>query len=1317
MDNDKSSSNDKLDVRKHDIVRRLAVVDYIIYGLLRLSKKGGLKYGSFSPREIGALLFNIPYGEGNKATGQGNDFLWEERKNTGLNKTIGYVVDRLSWLLKRHVDKDAYKIFKENGEEVKRYPAPLPTKKQIFQVLQLATQLAPEELKQLGLPAHSQHPLLQRAIAELATYEGDHWHERFLKVYKAAISWKRNDNDNQDNWIVERKDIRSYIDAFFGSDDRTDKDKETIACTDEEKIVLKKKIKNAVDRLLLQAGTGQARFLSVSDQENYIKNYIRKPFLDQLIQTIIYNNRLSQDFPVYLKHITIEPVGAFPISDATTEPKQGVFHEHLLKAAHEKGIQTDVDDIFQHLLSRSVFRVVSHFYIRLEEKDIEIDDEYQGFSKDAYKRLRAKNGDTIKEHFKVSSTGIGGTNSHILKTLNSAVLSDLDCLRGEYFPIAHDIFIDQEIISNLAPSPVWSHNYVYLCHNKTLSQAMKESCQERKFSSYEDFRFYSPEGQGNYYGFDSLLSSAKSNLQARLDAIRSTRVEPDTYILDLRKRVEQHDVFNRAINLVTSYPFSSFAFESSLKADFLDKIFEKSKEFKLVVFRPIPKDKKREDKDIIKKHVPQEGTSSIFVANISGSDTYYVSIFNKLGRIVVDTEEGEFLPNQELLDDLKQASIKTPSDEAKKVIVEKIIEETNYYSHYPFIFYKGCLEIAKTFLDEGAYRKAYPYLKLVKDALIQIANQGIIWLGRYRSSVNSNNDVDVQDGEQLPRNEFPIFSGALIAFYEICLAQYLYVLDWQAELTKQKHEYFLDLIENVNDITQREIVKQCWLALDRAEEHLTVRIAKYHMIDEVSQAAFHPHYKLLAQIYFLRARLFMWFPTRVAPASAEYFPPTNISTCAGERHIHGGRLFLNERARVYAACDGDNELYVICTVHQAWTWLLFGMLSNHNFSIPISVRDRDREIIEHKDALSWARQLRDHALLNYREIGQHCYQAIKEKSGLSEKLADKHSKFNRYKINPIPTIRETVDEEPGYRRKNEAPQDSFSKEGCSEEDDSESSEPSNQESQDQSSGILYLDMSYMALLRRYVDPDNSDSAETIYLFGPKACYLFFIRGLYHLCSKDKNEFYNSNDDDDEKGPVTNIEEWDSKLQHCYNLFSYAWASADDGCDIRQIADDDNNHKWVIERYLKDEDTSCEDIGEGRVKPPNPHAESVWYLYPHRIAEIADLGKVFAATCAILRLYTSDNHQKLLEEIDWLLKRLPISGGCEFPDDLKKALSDQERYNGHLLSYLEECNKSISNACEKFTQQKEKIGFQSFLKLKGKLLEEILKLDAVINKKT
>ena len=374
-----------------------------------------------------------------------------------------------------------------------------------------------------------------------------------------------------------------------------------------------------------------------------------------------------------------------------------------------------------------------------------------------------------------------------------------------------------------------------------------------------------------------------------------------------------------------------------------------------------------------------------------------------------------------------------------------------------------------------------------------------------------------------------------------------------------------------------------------------------------------------------------------------------------------------ERARLFAACHGGIIRYNNYTAYQCRFWLMTAYSS---------AAGTDEIGFSVAECMRWAEQLRNHALLHYKAIGRQAYYSIKEKSGLEGKL--RTSDYGRIQVESICTINETRDEEPGCEKVG-----------------------------DQS--ILTLDMRYLAVKRGCVDANNPKSAEVIYLFGPETCHLFLIRGLYFLCSNQAEEFQPielSKGGKEITSSELDLADWRYKFEHSYRILTYAWAIAGDGCGIEDVNSDDAQDK--IDRRI----TRCNYEGPDFI--PNErrdrHSESVWNLYPFRVSEIAELGKVFAAACAALRCYTDEDRTVRLAEMNDLLDSLPGGAHYQVNPQLIKSMKGQQRMNSSLISYFRRCSDVIrkwAGDSENKVFNSQAIGFA-----REELIKELFALNAM-----
>ncbi|MEL7069449.1 MAG: hypothetical protein AAGN15_12450 [Cyanobacteria bacterium J06581_3] len=559
----------------------------------------------------------------------------------------------------------------------------------------------------------------------------------------------------------------------------------------------------------------------------------------------------------------------------------------------------------------------------------------------------------------------------------------------------------------------------------------------------------------------------------------------------------------------------------------------------------------------------------------------------------------------------------------KDVIGDILEQRKELTKEDPYICFDAYLSIAEALLDEGAYRSSYYYLKSLT-VLESFVRQGL----------------DVNQGNFVPGSQsFEVFSGALIVRYLICVASYYYLYDREDDLSC---EYLL--LDCTSDINRQVLIQKAWAKLEEAQQHMEVRLRKYTIIREPSQGTFSPHYELLGRIYFARAKLLLFFPNFVPRVRDESVLPTErfVGQQRTEASIHWGRLFLIEKARLYTAADGNSEVYACYCSMQVYTYLMAAYAQADNVQLFNASTTLSRD-----GCLRWARQLRDHALLTYAETGRQCYYDIKEKSGLSDSDDYAYSDFDdyeynkegRYTVEKIPAIFEVRG--PDQVRPNQ-PEDDF----------------------------LTLDISLLGVrIQELPKLTPNHPTQNIYLFGANACYLFFARGLYLLCSDTASEF-------EVEAPNVEIQ-WDAKLKKSIRLLNMAWAIAEDGCVFtqeRQEVDGKPTSVRKITRLFSDE-------AEPELYT-SQEISSVRDLYPRRVTELADLGKIFSAACMVLRLQivSPEAQGTVLTDIDKILKML--HGGYRLKETLKKLLLHQGRYNGNLKEYLSNADETIRHYAEK-----------------------------------
>lgn len=217
--------------------------------------------------------------------------------------------------------------------------------------------------------------------------------------------------------------------------------------------------------------------------------------------------------------------------------------------------------------------------------------------------------------------------------------------------------------------------------------------------------------------------------------------------------------------------------------------------------------------------------------------------------------------------------------------------------------------------------------------------------------------------------------------------------------------------------------------------------------------------------------------------------------------------------------------------------------------------------------------------------------------------------------------------------------------------------------------------------------------ESIYLFGVHSTMILFSMGLLELCNKGKDI------------EIT-LEE---NIKKAKQLFVYTTAIAEEGGKYKR---DDRGKK-----DRKEDLTITRDPRRGiDPKDDSNHDEFDSYiriLYPHRITQFVDFGKVFAATCQailILNNYKNDEdkeknvvqYEEYYKKITKLLKNLQRNV-------INPELTDnnlyQPRFNGHFTLHFD----TIKKYFDLLWQKRQDFTKLSLLQIRDKIVKDIFKI--------
>jgi hypothetical protein len=491
--------------------------------------------------------------------------------------------------------------------------------------------------------------------------------------------------------------------------------------------------------------------------------------------------------------------------------------------------------------------------------------------------------------------------------------------------------------------------------------------------------------------------------------------------------------------------------------------------------------------------------------------------------------------------------------------------EINPGKYWSSVAYDAHLNITEAYLKEGLYRIAKKYLDII--------------------------EPHIEDAKKSKNN---FLNDLLLAKYELCLFRYHYFTDFEDSESRKLHSDRSSAIRAATD------------SLSYAEEYLKNFLEKHYIIGESAQSNFHPFFYIFSRIYAHRAKLYIF--------TSSY---TDRPGSRWDGLVEPIRLF--EKARIYAAREGNTVHYAYWSSFQSWCYLMLAYLGNS----PSSHQEFSRT-----ECIDWAKRLVRSALICYENTGKLCYQQIKDNSGrITNNIIDDkyYEKYGDIQIQVAPLIQE-LSEDSKYSQK-----------------------------YDSEKNVIYIDFS---ILKQNISSEH----KSIYLFGTHSSILIFAMGMLELCDDEQNE-----------------NQLEISIQKAIRMFTYCSAIAEEGNYVKRNTSDGTVY---LERIFETED-SLDSLVRG--------------LYPHRLTQFADLGKIWAATCkSILHIYNANTDW---QDINKLLESLPNSPKTRVLHNV----CGQQRYNGHLESH-----------CEKLFQyfeqlQGKKPDYSSLIEIRNKIVRDIFKI--------
>ena len=508
--------------------------------------------------------------------------------------------------------------------------------------------------------------------------------------------------------------------------------------------------------------------------------------------------------------------------------------------------------------------------------------------------------------------------------------------------------------------------------------------------------------------------------------------------------------------------------------------------------------------------------------------------------------------------------------------------------------YAAHIEIAKSNLKEGLYRVGKQYLDALKPHFKE-----------------ENKDF---------------LGNLLFAKYHLCWFRYYYLIDLNDPDCPYPDRY--------------QAVRAAEDELEEAEKALRNRLDKYSKLKELPQTNFHPHFYLLSRIYAHRAKLHLFFPA--------YTRQTDKWNALLEP------IRLLEKARIFAARDGNSVFYAQWSAYQSWSYLMAAYLGDQN-ELPNQAFERDQ-------CIDWAQRLIDHALRCYSSHGKLCYQRIKDNGG---KTTDQSYPSGHLST---PAQVETVEGAQSIPVQGKMYYETYGKTRIQVVPLIQEWEASDHSVYDPIGNVVSLDFSLLKKL-------GQDDITSTYLFGSRASIILFSMGMLELCQE-------------QQAPNRLL---DNIRHKGLRLFTYCWAIASDGTTRNDPLDSHENEFIYLNRaFAEAGDSALQAINEDASLSRDYLLRG---LYPHRLTEFADLGQIFVIVCkllltafspAVLDYYRSK--QTWEETIQSVHPELTVI--TELTDELvtntrfpTPEILGQSRYNGHLAEHYKNFKHYVAQFIE------------------------------------
>jgi hypothetical protein len=426
-----------------------------------------------------------------------------------------------------------------------------------IKAIRLYSQLSLSEKNDLDIPTGAKEELIDQLIKKLYEPNLDISEKSLQELYKFTLAKSLKDSsdkvklelDNSNNSIsgktkdkIRRIVSRSVLNYYQENNSSKLIDEFT------------NKTFRELERLLFQSGLEQmSRKVAPSIPTNQIteeeiNSQIEKSISDEKIAgislSLVENGTLTKDFPIYIKWIDVQRVKPLPLRVYDSRNKSdGLLNPDLMKNINS--------GLMENMNSKELIAL---------EKQV-------AYSVEVHFRFRENSETNVSQSFSEKVTGIGSALSLANAAINKFLLWDIEVLRDRgIYPIAKEIFINNELIGDDGNGVVFSHAISQLCQQEELRNLMGNG---RKASSSH---FENEPNSANYCSFDIIESVSQCRLVSIVGAIFNLGINPDKYLKDLKRKVSEINTHREGLSYIKSHPFSLWAMKGFLENNLLEYI-------------------------------------------------------------------------------------------------------------------------------------------------------------------------------------------------------------------------------------------------------------------------------------------------------------------------------------------------------------------------------------------------------------------------------------------------------------------------------------------------------------------------------------------------------------------------------------------------------------------------------------------------------------------------------------------------------------------------------------------------------------------------